>query len=352
MSETRADLQQEYDTALAEHIVKADEATLTHAYELGRRVLSGGFGVLDLVSLYSEAFGRFTESGAYRESRNHIDRAAEFVAESLSAFEMALRGAREANARLTALHDSLERKVEERTQELTKANRVKDEFLATVSHELRTPLTSISGVVALLHSGQLGALPARAGRVVKIAHHNCERLTCLVNDLIDVTMINTGSLKFNLQPVELAALIEHAADARRCAAAIHTRVDDDVKRTSITADASRIAQVIDNLLSNALKFSPDNSPIELSAARNGNTVRVSVIDHGIGISEKLRDHVFKPFTQVDSSSTRDRGGAGLGLSIAKTIVEAHGGTIGFSSVEGEGATFYFDLPLQRRTVHA
>lgn len=191
----RQRLQDEYASALVAHIANGDEAALNHAYELGRQILAEGCGVLDQVALHTEAFGRIVAVNAKGHVRQQLDRAGEFLAESLSPFEMSLRGYRDANARLAALHETLEQKIQERTRELIIANRVKDDFLAMVSHELRTPLTSINAVVAMLECGALGTMPADARKPIKLARRNCERLMRIVNDLLRSDQYRPGQLR-------------------------------------------------------------------------------------------------------------------------------------------------------------
>jgi signal transduction histidine kinase len=342
------DLQNDYAGGLLEYIAKADEAALTRAYDVGRGILNEGYGVLDQVMLHSDVVRALLVDGAHDELHHTLGRAAEFLAESLSPFEMSLRGFQDANARLTALHETLEQKIEERTRELVVASKVKDDFLAMVSHELRTPLTSIGAVVALLAAGSLGSIPAEIAEPLRLAQRNCERLQRLVDDLIDLTRIGRGSFDLRLQSVELEPLLLHVVDMRRIASggrAITFALADAAKGVRVAADPPRLQQVLNSLLSNAAKFSGAESVIEVGVERCAGGVRIAVTDHGIGISERRCEDIFKPFAQADLTSTRTPGGAGLGLSIARAIVTAHRGTLGFSSKEGVGTTFFFDLPV-------
>lgn len=344
----RRRLRQEYAGALTAYIANAGEPALKGAYELGREMLSKGLGVLDHIALYNEAMAAIVADKLAPEVREDLGRGGAFLAESLSAFEMSLRGYRETNSRLAALQASLEQKIEERTRELVRANKVKDDFIAMVSHELRTPLTSINAVVALLDGGALGTLSSAMSRTIQLARRNCERLIRIVEDLLDQTKIAHGAFDLRLQTADLESILLQVVESRRINPAtpsISFTIADQAKGVRVAADPPRLQQVLDNLLNNAVKFSDANSPIEVAVERHDEHVRVAVIDHGIGIAPDYCNEVFKPFTQADSSSTRAAGGVGLGLSIARAIVQAHRGTMEFSSIEGSGSMFYFDLPI-------
>jgi signal transduction histidine kinase len=486
-------LQDEYSSMLVAHISKADEAALNRAYKFGRKILSEGFGVLDLVSLHNAALYRIVADFPQYDLQRKLERAAEFIAECLSAFEMSLRGYLETNSRLAALnqtlqelyelagglnrcrtkievarfsidrvvqipgvrsgwidlytadgikivpphdaspveteahlpgcdrneiawpplcptedfmavpsygpgcariplmfdatpvgvlnllggdpggvffaegrqtlvnignqisnalrradiYESLERKVEERTRELVKVAKVKDDFLAMVSHELRTPLTSINAVIALLAAEKIGPVSTAMHKPIMLAHSNCRRLMKLVDDLLDLTSGET--LNLDLKSLKLHEVLAEIFESNRISNRSHDfrlNVVGLAEKVSVVADSIRLQQVVDNLLANAVKFSGVNSQIDLTAERYGDFVRVSVADRGIGIPEDMHDYVFKRFAQVDSTSTRGAGGVSLGLTIAKAIVEAHRGTLEFFSTEGKGTTFYFDLPVE------
>jgi signal transduction histidine kinase len=347
--DVRQQLQEEYVRTLAAHLAKADEAALNHAYELGRKILADGFGVLDQVMLHNDSLVRIIVDCPQSELHRNLDRAADFLAESLSPFEMSLRGYREANTRLKALHETLEQKIEERTRELVKASKVKDDFLAMVSHELRTPLTSIASVIKLLDSGAFGSLQSSMHNPVKLAQRNCERLMRIVNDLLDLTKIAGGTFDLILQSAELEPILLEVIESRQVDPAVRNIkfvISEAARGVRVSADPLRIQQVLDNLLANAVKYSDAKYPIEIAVERRSEFVRVGVTDHGTGIAGEHRDKIFMPFSQADQSSTRTPGGIGLGLSIARAIVEAHRGTIEFCAAESRGTTFYFDLPIE------
>ncbi|MFL6234168.1 MAG: response regulator [Thermoanaerobaculia bacterium] len=224
---------------------------------------------------------------------------------------------------------------------------MKNDFVSVVSHELRTPLTSIRGSLGLIAGGVAGELPERARSLVEIAAKNCERLVRLINDILDVEKIESGKVGFHFLPVELSPLIERAVEDIRAYAegyGVELRITATAAGARIWGDPDRLLQVMTNLISNAVKFSPRGGTVEVAAARGIGDVRIAVTDHGRGISLELGPRIFEKFAQADSSSTRDKGGTGLGLSISRAIVERHQGRIGFTSEPGVATTFFCDLP--------
>lgn len=229
-----------------------------------------------------------------------------------------------------------------------KVEQLKREFVATVSHELRTPLTSIRGSLGLLSAGALGDLPEHVQRLIDIAARNTERLTFLINDLLDIEKIEQGRMHFEMREELLEPLLHQAVEAQQGYAHVcnvHIRLQGDGSNPRVFVDAQRLTQVLSNLLSNAIKFSPAGSDIVVQWERIGGSCRVAVIDQGPGIGPDFRDRIFQKFSQADSSDTRTKGGTGLGLAISKSLIEHMGGTIGFESESGRGATFFFVLPV-------
>ena len=225
---------------------------------------------------------------------------------------------------------------------------MKNEFISTVSHELRTPLTSIRGSLGLISGGAVGELPEQASDMLKIASKNTERLLLLINDILDVQKIESGQMAFNFQSLDIMPFLEQALEENEAYGEQHDVkfiIANKIENFQVYADKDRMMQVMANLLSNAAKFSPDHETVEISVAHHhGDTIRISVTDHGHGIPEEFQPKLFDKFTQSDSSDTRQKGGTGLGLSISKAIVEKHGGYIGFVSHEGVGTTFFMELP--------
>jgi PAS domain S-box-containing protein len=228
-----------------------------------------------------------------------------------------------------------------------KVDLLKNEFVSTVSHELRTPLTSIRGSLGLILGGVAGELPPSLHKLLDIAHKNSERLVRLISDLLDIDKIASGKMDFDFQWHDLLPLIEHALQANMAYAA-NLNVRLVLKRgelgVKVRVDYDRLMQVMTNLLSNAAKYSPQNSDVEVIMQVHGEWVRISVVDHGPGISPEFRKKIFQKFSQEDSSDTRQKGGTGLGLSITRALVEKMGGEIDFESEFGSGSTFYIDLP--------
>lgn len=232
--------------------------------------------------------------------------------------------------------------------ERKRTERMKSEFVSTVSHELRTPLTAISGALGLISGGALGELPAQAQQMIGIAHRNSQRLTHLINDLLDMEKIAAGKLQFDLQPQALMPLIEQALEGNRAYGAerrVSLALTGTAPAAEVRVDSQRLMQVMSNLLSNAIKYSPEDGTVDVNVVQQDKSVRVTVTDHGPGIPQAFRARIFQKFAQADSSDTRQKGGTGLGLAITRELMERMGGRIGFDSEEGAGASFYFDLPL-------
>ncbi|MBD2122032.1 ATP-binding protein [Trichocoleus sp. FACHB-262] len=227
------------------------------------------------------------------------------------------------------------------------ANRIKDEFLAVLSHELRTPLNPILGWAKLLRGGKLE--PAKVDLALETIERNAKLQTQLIEDLLDVSRILQGKLTLTAHPVNLVAVIAAAIETVRLAAEaksirIHTLFEDGVGQ--VLGDQNRLQQVIWNLLSNAVKFTPAGGQVEVKLEQIGSQAQIRVSDTGKGIAPEFLSYIFDYFRQADSTTTRIFGGLGLGLAIARHLVELHGGMIQAASAgEGQGATFVIRLPL-------
>jgi PAS domain S-box-containing protein len=229
--------------------------------------------------------------------------------------------------------------------------KLKSEFTAVVSHELRTPLTSIRGSLGLILGALAGSLQPKVKSLLEIAQSNCERLVLLVNDILDIEKFSAGQMRFELQTLPLAGLVQQAVDANEgYARKFHVRLElrpiDPGYEVSV--DPDRFIQVMSNLLSNAAKYSPQGGAVRVQAEIRGGHVRVSVRDDGPGIPETFRERIFEKFSQADASTTREKGGTGLGLHIAQRFVEHMQGRIGFESEAGRGSTFWIELPVAAR----
>jgi len=225
------------------------------------------------------------------------------------------------------------------------ANRLKDEFLAMVSHELRTPLTAILGCAHLLGDKRLD--PAQTTRVIHIIERNAEASGRIIDDLLDVSRIIGGNLRLDRQPVDLGAVIREALDALRMVAqdkAITLTFIDHALSAPVAGDAPRLTQVIENLVSNAVKFTPPGGRVEVRLASSGSQVEIQVADTGQGIAPEFLPQLFDLFSQANLKTTR-HSGIGLGLALVKTLVEGHGGSVHAESFgTGKGATFTVRLP--------
>ena len=227
------------------------------------------------------------------------------------------------------------------------ANSLKDDFLATLSHELRTPLNAILGYARMMRAGILkrDKLP----RAVDTIERNAAALTRIVEDVLDISRIVSGKLRLNVTPVDLAELVRDAIDSVLPGVSakgidINNTLDDNAG--SVPGDAERLQQVVWNILSNAVKFTERGGRIDVTLARRGANVQLTVSDTGIGIAPEFLPHIFERFRQADAGTTRERGGLGLGLAIARQLVEMHGGTIvGSSGGRGAGSIFTITLPI-------
>ncbi len=267
--------------------------------------------------------------------------------------------------------EELERAIAERTRELERAlrereeavealeklrgqelaamrdtDRMKDQFLSVVSHELRTPLNFIAGFASVLQDEIAGPLTQTQQDYLAKIQLGADRMLGIVNNLMDASQVATGRFTLSKAPTDFEGMVRQGVSALEpFAAANHVAVGLDVRvRRDVLVDGQRLGQVVMNLLDNAIKFSPEGGTARVRARIKGDEVFVEVSDTGIGIAEQDLPHIFRPFTQVDMSETRSVGGVGLGLSISKSIVEAHGGKMGIISEPGKGSTFWFSVP--------
>jgi PAS domain S-box-containing protein len=221
------------------------------------------------------------------------------------------------------------------------------EFYSTVSHELRTPLTSIRGALGLMEGGLAGTLAPKAAQLVKVARTESDRLIRLINDILDIQKIEAGKLRLKYREVQAEKLVASTADAV-CGIASETQVAikcDLNGGGNIVCDEDRIFQVLTNLVSNAMKYSPEGSQVVVAVdGSDPESIKFSVTDSGPGIAPEQVHKLFGKFQQLDASDARQRGGTGLGLAITKAIVEQHGGKIGVESKVGRGSTFWFQIP--------
>ncbi len=224
---------------------------------------------------------------------------------------------------------------------------MKNEFVSTVSHELRTPLTSIKGYVDLILDEEAGEINEIQREFLSIVKENSDRLVELINDLLDISRIESGRIHLKVQPLQVAERIKGAVDTFRAVLeqngrSITVEVPNDLPRAA--GDPDRVGQVLINFISNAIKYSPEGGNVWVRSESDDDFVRISVTDEGIGIAEEDMAQLFTKFYRVDSKLTREIGGTGLGLSIVKSIIELLGGQVGCESEPGKGSTFWFTLP--------
>ena len=255
----------------------------------------------------------------------------------------------------------------ETNHKLEKLERLKSEFISIVSHELRTPLTSIKNSLDILMSGRCGEITQAADKFLTMAMRNVQRLSGIINDLLDLSKIEAGKMDFNFAPTNINSVIGYVKSALSEVAkskGLNLLTKETENLPDINADAQRLEQVLTNLVSNAIKFTPENKTIKISSSlvnskdiqineyfkdsiklKDGDYIEVCVADEGIGIAEKDLLHAFDKFAQIENSLSRKAGGTGLGLPIAKQLLEAHRGAIWCDSELHKGSKFCFVIPV-------
>jgi len=233
---------------------------------------------------------------------------------------------------------------------LKKLDQMKSDFMATVSHEFRTPLTSLNMTIDILLQGLLGSVSVQQGELLATAKSDCERLTKLVKELLNLSRLESGKYQIKKETVNLPALVEEALKHLRVPfrmkeIAFETAIDAALPE--FPADREQLSWVITNLVGNALRYTPAGGKVTINAARANGVVQISVADSGRGIPAEALDSIFEKFVQVKQSADSTPGSVGLGLAIAKEVVEAHGGKIWVTSEVGKGSTFVFTIPLRR-----
>jgi signal transduction histidine kinase len=230
---------------------------------------------------------------------------------------------------------------------LRELDRMKDDFVASVSHELRTPLTSIRGYLDLVLDGDAGPLTTEQKQYLGVVARNSNRLLALVGDLLVVAQSDSGTLSVDRQASDLRVLASEAVSSAMPAAedrGLALTLDAE-EVPELDLDRARLGQVLDNLISNALKFTPRGGSVEVCVRSDGEQAVVEVTDTGMGMSAPEQERLFERFYRTESSATKAIPGTGLGLWISKTIIEAHGGEITVDSATGQGTTFRIELPL-------
>lgn len=344
-AEVLARLRRRYEKSLALYLGEGGEAALNDAYQIGREGFTDGIGLVRLSDIHNEAVAKALERTCSPSEAAEVHRkAALFLQEVMSPFEMAMNLAET----ITALRNMYEQRA--RLEAMEELDALKDKFLGIISHELRTPIHAILGFGSLLEDGVAGSLNEKQREYVHKLLEGADRLLYLVNDLLDMTRIQAGKLRLSPRRIDFSDVVastvgglEPLGRAKRLA--LTFRVGDSLP--PICGDEQRLAQVLTNLVSNAIKFTPEGGAIEVRAFLDGDHLRCEVQDSGIGISEEDQSNLFKPFSQVGNSQAGAREtGTGLGLAIACALVEAHGGAIGVRSEPGKGSLFWFTIPLE------
>lgn len=355
-----------YTEALRAHLAGAGEAALQRAYEVGRRALYDGLGPLDLVSMHREAVASMLASAqSVDEASQLFARAWDVCRESLSAFEMTQRGYREANSALRKVNEALEQRTRElaatnallaaRNTELAREkeraereSRFKSRFLMNMTHELRTPLNAIIGFAELLAQGVGGSLPSQQCEYVRRMLESAQHLLALVDDVLDLSKVEAGRMELRREPTTVASLIDVVRGvllplAEREGVALEVSLPPELP--ALDVDPVRATQILMNLMSNAIKFTPRGGRVRVEAHVAGDFVEISVADTGIGIASEDLPRLFREFERVSARVDGvHRAGTGLGLALSKRLIELHGGTVHVQSERGRGSVFTFTLP--------
>lgn len=255
---------------------------------------------------------------------------------------------------LQSANRNLEQRVQERTADLNEAlrrlselNQMKANFVSNISHELRTPLTHIKGYLELMVSESLGAITEEQRHALLVSQRSSSKLEDLIEDLIMFSLASRGEMSMKLNEVDIRRLVSLAVKSATNKAEdrgvkLQALVSDSIP--TVRADSEKIGWVVNQLLDNSIKFTPSGGSVIVSLKEEGaNLINLSVMDSGIGIPQNRLNEIFEPFHQLDGSSTRQHGGTGLGLSLVRQIIEAHGSLLDVKSVEGKGTTFKFPL---------
>jgi len=326
------DIRKDYAGTLGGYLVEADEAARMHAHELGRKALTGGIGVLDIIALHHEALASLGNAGSLP-----LDRAAEFLAESLSPFEMSLRGYREANARLSTANESLQ----QAKAATEAANRELEAFSYSVAHDLRAPLRSIDGFSLALLEDCADALDATGKQHLQFVREAAQDMAALIDGLLSLSRVTRSELRREV--VDLAEIARSVfAQLRRASPdrAVETVVADDL---AAEGDARLLRGLLENLLGNAWKFTRRRAMarIEVGVVRESGERVYFVRDDGAGFDMTYADKLFGAFQRLHSPTEFE--GTGIGLATVQRIVHRHGGRIWAESAVDRGATFSFTL---------
>jgi signal transduction histidine kinase len=245
--------------------------------------------------------------------------------------------------------EDYQKEIEEQNIQLKKLDKIKSNFLNVTSHELRTPMSSIKGYIQLILKRKLGEITEEQRKSLEIVLKNANRLDHLIQDILDISRLESGRMKFIPGKTNVRTMVEETAETMQSSADVkHIKINTDIENniSDLTVDQERIEQVLINLVNNAIKFSLDNSNIDIKVRREKDDILFEIQDFGRGIPENKKDTIFDAFYQVNLGEDKKLGGVGLGLAISRGIVLAHGGRIWVESILDRGSTFAFILPVK------
>jgi len=348
--ETLRKLTESYAVALRAYLDGQGEAALLKAYDLGRAALAAKLSVLEVSTVHQVALVRTLLERLAPEERARIEKAAsEFSAESLIPFELSAQGAREANQVLQHLNDTLAEKnaeIERQLAALRELQQLKDDLMSLIVHDLRNPLSGMISCLDLLKPSADDD-DAATREVFTLAREGARKLSELIDDLLEVRKLEEGKLEVKLEPVLATEIVDEAiatlsSTARLEEVLLDVQVDDAA--LGFPGDRRLLRRVVENLVSNAIKFSRRNDTVTVVARAEGERAIIEVLDRGPGVAEELRAHLFQKFGSLEARSRGGRRGFGLGLYFVKLVATAHGGSATVEAREGGGSVFRVALP--------
>ncbi|HVC77245.1 MAG TPA: HAMP domain-containing sensor histidine kinase [Candidatus Micrarchaeaceae archaeon] len=337
------DLTAAYEAELRNYIANPSEEGLAQAYQIGRQALGTGIGLVAFAEMHWRVFAKLADEGASRPFASNL--AASFFAEGMAAYEMALRGYRDANQVLKQANEALER-----------AGQMKTRFFNYLNHELRTPLNSVLGFADLMATRAPGPLNDVQARYCANIGSSGRHMLELVNEMLDMAKLDAGRMEVASEPLALNAIIDAVVEQLRPQATMSGIAIEflPAAHEEVIGDRHRLIQVFLNLTTNALKFTPEGGRVEIRTGRASDRVLVSVADTGAGIPSAQLDVIFDEFAQVDFATDGSRQGSGLGLPISRRLAELMGGSLTVVSEPGRGSTFTVAMPRsgEARAVHS